>query len=71
MDNLVSQRQAAQMLQSCGLSRRAAYYRLGKLDSRELLDQKVYSRVDVDVECARIRLEKEGDHDRPAHSSRI
>ena len=64
MDGLVSQRQAATMLRECGLSRRAAYYRLGTLESREFLDTKVYSRVDVDLLCARIRLEKGEGHDR-------
>ena len=56
--NLVSQRRAVDMLRECGLSRSTAYYRLGKLDSREFLDQKVYSRVDVDVLCARLKLDK-------------
>ena len=62
MESLVSQRRAAEMLRECGLSRRAAYYRLGKLDSREFLDQKVYSRVDVDVLCSRIKLDRGDDH---------
>ena len=60
--HLVSQRQAAQMLRdNCGLSRRAAYYRLDTLEAREFLDTKVYSRVDVNLLCARLLMEK-GEH---------
>ena len=53
---LVSQRQAVKMLQDCGLSRRAAYYRLQHVPSSTLVDTRVFSRVDVEVLCERIRL---------------
>jgi hypothetical protein len=56
MDNyLVSQRQAAQMLRDCGLSRRAAYYRLDTLPSRTLVESKVYSRIDVELLCEQLK----------------
>jgi hypothetical protein len=56
MDNyLVSQRQAAQMLRDCGLSRRAAYYRLDTLPSRILVESKVYSRIDVELLCEQLK----------------
>ena len=54
---LVSQRQAAEMLQACGLSRRAAYYRLDHIPYRILVDAKVYSRIDVELLCAQIEDE--------------
>ena len=67
--HLVSQRQAAGMLQECGLSRRAAYYRLSKLPSRVFLDSNVYSRVDVDLLCERLRLDQGEVHDEPARTT--
>lgn len=52
---LVSQRQAAKMLQEAGLSRRAAYYHLEQIPSRILVDAKVFARVDVELRVAEIR----------------
>jgi hypothetical protein len=51
---LVSQRQAVGMLRQCGLSRRAAYYRLTTIPSRVLVDSKVFSRVDVELLCEKV-----------------
>ena len=51
---LVSQRQAVGMLRRCGLSRRAAYYRLTTIPSRVLVDSKVFSRVDVELLCEKV-----------------
>jgi len=56
---LVSQRQAVKMLRDVGLSRRAAYYQIGTLPSRVLVDAKVYARVDV--EMLREKLTRVGD----------
>jgi hypothetical protein len=53
--NLVSQRQAAQMLRECGLSRRSAYYRLSKMPSRTLVESRVFSRIDVELACEAIK----------------
>ena len=54
---LVSQRRAAEMLMNCGLSRRAAYYRLGTLPSRVVFDTNVYSRIDVELICEQLKGE--------------
>ena len=67
--HVYSQREAVKMLKKCGLSRRSAYYRLGKLPSRVFLDTNVYSRVDVDLLCERLRLEQGEVHDEPARAS--
>lgn len=56
---LVSQSAAAKMLMACGLSRRAAYYRLEALPSRVVFDVNVYSRIDVELICEELRLASE------------
>ena len=54
---LVSQRRAVEMLMTCGLSRRAAYYRLEALPYRTVFDTNVYSRIDVELICEQLRGE--------------
>jgi hypothetical protein len=56
---LVSQRQAVKMLRDVGLSRRAAYYQIGTLPFRIIVEAKVYARVDVEV--LREKLARVGD----------
>lgn len=47
-ERLVSQRHAVRLLRAAGLSRRAAYYQLSKLEKHKVLDLSAYSLDDIE-----------------------
>jgi len=52
---LISQREAVSMLRKCDLSRTSAYNYLKRhVEGRELVGHTVYSRIDIELLCAKV-----------------
>ena len=64
IEYLISQREAVSMLEARGLSRTSAYNYLKRyLPIRVLVGSKVYSRVDVEILCAKVTEDRQHDGD--------